>query len=607
MKIIHTLKFQFITFLSIFIIAIVVINSFLGSRQLTKAVEETFAVQGEYIAERAASLINGDAFERLSRSLNKNDPYYETTRVELFEIKKATGCLYLYTMSHIEGDIWQFVIDGSAEPDDEEEFSDIGEREDTSNYDVAFRRIISSEKTETSHLVKQDEWGWLVSTYAPIKNSSGKMVGVLGCDFDGAPLHNAVLAGQIQTIYFGGISLLVGLALTIFLLKLIFSRLNNIKLILQEISHGEGDLTRRIKIEKDDEIGELSDYFNLTLEKIKKLIIVIKSESAKLFNIGNDLADNMQQIVREVHQITANIQSIKEKVTSQSASVTQTHSTMENVTSNIEKLGKNVEIQTASVAESSSAVEQMLANIKSVTETLIRNSENVEELIIVSDEGRNSLQKVIHDIQEIARESEGILQINAVMENIASQTNLLSMNAAIEAAHAGEAGKGFAVVAGEIRKLANSSSEQSKTIADVLRRIKTAIDTITSSTNTVMEKFEAIDQRVRTVSDQETNIRNAMEEQGQGSKRILEALSTLNEQTVLVRQGSERMLDGSKDVIHESKNLERATIEISGGMNEMSTGANEINSAIENASEISKKNKEYINILFEEVSKFKVD
>jgi methyl-accepting chemotaxis protein len=259
------------------------------------------------------------------------------------------------------------------------------------------------------------------------------------------------------------------------------------------------------------------------------------------------------------------------------------------------------------VAQSSSAIEEMLANIQSVTHTLVNNSENVKELIEASEVGRAGLQEVAADIQEIARESEGILEINAVMENISSQTNLLSMNAAIEAAHAGEAGKGFAVVADEIRKLAENSGVQSKTISTVLKKIKDSIDKITKSTDSVLDKFEAIDNGVRTVSDQEENIRNAMEEQSVGSKQILEAIGHLNEVTQMVKSGSEEMLVGSRQVIEEGKNLELVTEEISSGMKEMSGGADQINTAVDRVNAISGNNKENIDILVKEVSKFKVE
>jgi len=259
------------------------------------------------------------------------------------------------------------------------------------------------------------------------------------------------------------------------------------------------------------------------------------------------------------------------------------------------------------VAQSSSAIEEMLANIQSVTQTLVKNVKNVKELTDSAEVGRSGLQDVAADIQEISRESEGLLEINSVMENIASQTNLLSMNAAIEAAHAGEAGKGFAVVADEIRKLAENSSEQSKTISTVLKKIKESIDKIIHSTENVLSKFEAIDSGVRIVAEQEESIRNAMEEQGEGSKQVLEAIGQVNEITQQVKDGSGEMLEGSKEIIHEGKNLEMVTQEITGGMNEMSIGADQINIAVNEVNGISVKNKESIDALVAEVSRFKVE
>jgi methyl-accepting chemotaxis protein len=193
------------------------------------------------------------------------------------------------------------------------------------------------------------------------------------------------------------------------------------------------------------------------------------------------------------------------------------------------------------------------------------------------------------------------------MENIASQTNLLSMNAAIEAAHAGEAGKGFAVVAAEIRKLAESSSAQSKTIGTVLKKIKGSIDKITKSTENVLNKFEAIDSNVKTVSEQEGIIRNAMEEQGQGSKQILNGIEQVTDITRNVKSGSNEMLIGAQEVIKESQNLEKATQEITSGINEMANGADQINTAVHHVNEISGKNREGIDTLVKEVSRFKVE
>jgi methyl-accepting chemotaxis protein len=344
----------------------------------------------------------------------------------------------------------------------------------------------------------------------------------------------------------------------------------------------------------------------MTLGKIKNLVITIKTEAGKLSDIGNDLASNMNETAAAVNEITANIQSIKGRVVNQSASVTQTNATMEQLVGGIKKLDGHVDSQSSNISQASSAIEQMVANIRAVTDTLMRNEENVKILMDASEVGRSGLNEVSADIMDIASKSEGLMAINTVMKNIASQTNLLSMNAAIEAAHAGEAGKGFAVVADEIRKLAEDSSAQSKTIGNVLKEMKASIDKISGSTVNVMSKFEAIDQGVKTVAEQEETIRNAMEEQGTGSRQLLEGASNLNDITRQVTNGSTAMLEGANEVIQESSNLEKATQEISSGMNEMASGAEQINIAVNHVNEISGINRDGIKALMNEVSRFKV-
>jgi methyl-accepting chemotaxis protein len=370
---------------------------------------------------------------------------------------------------------------------------------------------------------------------------------------------------------------------------------------------GTGDLTKHLDIKRKDEIGTMTSSLNSTVDSIRELIFTIKQKSASLSAIGSELSANMTDTAAAINEITSNIKSIKSQAAKQSAGVNDSAIAMDKIIVNINKLNSEIDKQSASVSQSSSAVEQMLANIQSVTQTLIKNSDNVRELTEASELGRAGLRQVSADIREIARESEGLLEINGVMENIASQTNLLSMNAAIEAAHAGEAGKGFAVVADEIRKLAESSGEQSQTISTVLKKITDSINLITRSTDEVLNKFEAIDSGVKTVSLQEENIRKAMEEQSAGSQQILEAISKLNDISSQVKVDSEEMLSGSSEVMETSKTLEAITEELSNGMKEMDIGADQINVAVNSVNEISVGNKHDIEALITEVDKFKVE
>jgi len=375
---------------------------------------------------------------------------------------------------------------------------------------------------------------------------------------------------------------------------------------LENLSSEQKDLTRRISICSVDELGTIAGMVNAFCENLCDGIKNIRNEAGILSGIGSDLATNMNDTAAAVNKITANVQSIKGRIMNQSDSVSETHATMEQLVTNINKLNNHVENQSGDISQVSASIEKMVSNINSVTGTLVNNAGNVKTLQDASEVGRAGLQEVASDIQEIARESEGLLQINLVMANIASQTNLLSMNAAIEAAHAGEAGKGFAVVADEIRILAENSGVQSKTIGAVLKKIKESIDKIGSSTENVLNKFEAIDSSVRTVARQEEDIRNAMEEQGAGSKQILEGSGRLNEITRQVKDGSHEMHEGAREVIHESENLEKATAEITAGINEMAAGADHINSAVNHVNEISGRNREAIDVVIKEVSRFKV-
>jgi Methyl-accepting chemotaxis protein len=377
---------------------------------------------------------------------------------------------------------------------------------------------------------------------------------------------------------------------------------------LREISEGEGDLTRKLSVHSKDEVGDLSKYFNQTLGSIATLIKRIKYKVDALTNTGHELEANMGKTSKSVESIEANFETMKSKMSKQEESSAEADRAVRTIKDNINNLNKLIESQSESINTSSSAVEQMTANIHSVTKTLMDNAKNVTELTGASENGKVGLQGVAEKIKEIAHDSEGLLEINSVMNKIASQTNLLAMNAAIEAAHAGEIGKGFAVVADEIRKLAETSGQQSKTTATMLKKIKASIDSITVSSDEVLSRFEVIDNGVKTVSTHELNIRNAMEEQEVGGKQILESMERLKEISISVKQGASDMMESGNQVSRQTEEFINISNEAMKGMNDIVYGAmKEIKIAVVNVQEMSNENTKNFEELKAESKKFKVD
>jgi len=209
-------------------------------------------------------------------------------------------------------------------------------------------------------------------------------------------------------------------------------------------------------------------------------------------------------------------------------------------------------------------------------------------------------------VSTIARESEGLIEASSVIQRIADQTNLLAMNAAIEAAHAGDFGKGFAVVADEIRKLAENAREQALTISNVLTSLKDLIDKGSHASGLSQSQFQAVYRLSQMVRSQEALIKGAMEEQSLGGAQILESIQKISEITVQVKNGSAQMLQGSAEIRGEMQRLSDVTDDMRSSMNEMALGTNQINSSANHISELGKENRDRIIALRGEVGRFTV-
>ena len=380
-------------------------------------------------------------------------------------------------------------------------------------------------------------------------------------------------------------------------------RINAVHASFQEIAHG--NFTVKVAV-KNDELGKIGEYLNQMAQAMCVSFVKFKEEIAGMKNIVSVLAANVTDTAEAVSEVTENIQGVKKEADEQAKSAADTTAVVTRIINIIERLNSRIEKQAESVVQSSAAIEQMTANIAAITKSLEKSDAMTKELADATVEGKKTLVVSNEVNKKIADASGGLMEASSVIQNIASQTNLLAMNAAIEAAHAGEAGKGFAVVADEIRKLAEESSAQGKAITETLKSLSDEIALLSSSAKTVEDKFDSIQSLSENVRGMSAQLTAAMREQENGSREVLDAIRNISAVTQEVKDGSAEMLSGGKEVAEEIQKLDSLTGAIKRNMEEMSSEVTHINNAVREVTAITSQNKESIETLAKEVGKFQV-
>ena len=416
------------------------------------------------------------------------------------------------------------------------------------------------------------------------------------------------ISNQLQRISLigGFVIAIILMILELIIIRIIIGKFDSIKKNIDDLNTGDKDLTKRLEIYHNNEISQVKKSVNAFVNTVHETVREIGTANYNLRETFENVKGQLDATKNQMDNISLEIQTATSTLEAEDKSVMDTSELVAQISSNITTLNQMIDSQVEAITQASAGIEQMIGNIQSISISVDKMAGEFNELNAATVEGIEKNRIVNELLNSVLAQSKSLQDTNMVIANISSQTNLLSMNAMIESAHAGEAGKGFAVVAEEIRKLADTSATQSKSISENLKLIAENIRKVVESADLSKASFEVVSDKSNNTSELVYSIKKATEEQSEGSKHLLETLSTMNNISVSVQRSSKKIGDRALTVLDAIAGLKESSKNMAQNFNKIVSTTEVTQQTTKNLNQLTEDMTQAVNDISERIDEFKV-